>query len=240
MRWLDRIKVYQLRKAQTGYLRRLLDDREFATDRASWLFHAGLGKWITKDHGSRVLEVGCGPGRYAALLQTLGFEVTAVDPFKFPEWEIVSARGNTKFLDGIRAENLPFPDESFDHVTCIGTLLYVNDVQKSLAEMKRVLRPGGRILIRTVNRGNLYTQRTGRKLDIASNHLFTLPELVSDCQRAGFDVSNEFLFGCLPPFFPGFWWYFSNVWLSDTTMETLGSFGRPEMRHHCIVWGSRC
>jgi SAM-dependent methyltransferase len=239
VRWFDKIKWSLLQSAHVSYLRRLLTDKDFTEDRASWLFHAALGKWIDKKQGTRVLEVGCGPGRYAAMLQTLGFEVTAVDPFPFPEWSMVRAQGGAVFMDQIKAEKLPFPDESFDHVTCIGTLLYVDDVERSLGEMRRVLRPGGRILLRTVNRGNRYTRRTGKKLDPASHHLFTLPELAEHCNAAGFEVSNNFLFGFMPPFFTNFWWYFSNVWLSDSAMERLGSLAAPEARHHCIVWATR-
>jgi ubiquinone/menaquinone biosynthesis C-methylase UbiE len=220
-------------------MHRLLTDKDFTVDRASWLFHAALGKWIDKKQGTRVLEVGCGPGRYAAMLQTLGFEVTAVDPFPFPEWSMVRAQGGTVFMDRIKAESLPFRDQCFDHVTCIGTLLYVGDVEKSLAEMRRVLRPGGRILLRTVNRTNRYTRRTGRKLDPASNHLFTLPELVRSVEAAGFEVERQFAFGFFPSAAPSFWWYFSNVWLTDGIMEKLGSLGPPDARHHCIVWATR-
>lgn len=220
-------------------MQRLLTNKDFAVDRASWLYHAALGKWIETARGRRVLEVGCGPGRYAAMLQSLGFDVTAVDPWSFPEWDLVRAHGNAVFMDQIKAEHLPFPDQCFDHVTCIGTLLYVGDVEKSLAEMRRVLRPGGRMLIRTVNRTNRYTRWTGRKLDPASNHLFTLPELVKSVEGAGFDVERQFTFGFFPPAAPNFWWYFSSVWLSDRIMEKIGSLGAADTRHHCIVWASR-
>lgn len=220
-------------------MQRLLTDRNFAAGCASSFFHAALGKWIERVEGSRVLEVGCGPGRYAAMLQTMDFEVTAVDPIRFPEWDLVRARGSSIFMDKVGAENLPFPDQCFDHVTCMNTLLYVEDSGKSLAEMRRVLRPGGRILIRTVNRTNRYTERTGRKLDPASNHLFTLPELVKDVENAGFEVERQFTFGFFPSVAPNFWWYFSNVWLTDRIMEMIGSIGAADTRHHCIVWASR-
>jgi SAM-dependent methyltransferase len=239
VRWFDDLRSNQLQSAHADYMRRLLTNKDFAVDRASWLYHAALGKWIENARGRRVLEVGCGPGRYAAMLQSMGFHVTAVDPLPFPEWDLVRAYGDAVFMDQIKAEHLPFPDECFDHVTCIGTLLYVVDVEKTLAEMRRVLRPDGRILIRTVNRTNRYTRRTGRKLDPASNHLFTLPELVKSVESAGFEIERQFAFGFLPPAAPSFWWYFSNVWLTDGIMEKLGSFGPPNARHHCIVWATR-
>jgi SAM-dependent methyltransferase len=237
--WFDNIRSNQIQVAHANYMRRLLTSRDFAVDRASWLYHAALGEWIENARGNRVLELGCGPGRYAAMLQSLGFEVTAVDPLLFPEWDLVTAHGTTLFMDKVKAEHLPFPDQSFDHVTCIGTLLYVVDVKKSLAEMRRVLRPGGRILIRTVNRTNRYTRRTGRKIDPASNHLFTLPELVETVESAGFEVERQFTFGFFPATAPNFWWYFSNVWLTDRVMEKLGALGPADARHHCIIWATR-
>jgi SAM-dependent methyltransferase len=220
-------------------MRRLLTNRDFAVNRASWLYHAALGQWIENARGRRVLEVGCGPGRYVSMLQTMGFDVTGVDPIPFPEWDLVRAHGDAVFMDQIKAEHLPFPDQSFDHVTCIGTLLYVGDVEKSLAEMRRVLRPGGRILIRTVNRTNRYTRRSGKKLDPISNNLFTLSELVKCVETAGFEVERQFTFGFLPSVGPSLWWYFSSVWLSDRIMENIGSIGPGDTRHHCVVWASR-
>jgi SAM-dependent methyltransferase len=237
--WIENLKVNQLRSAQAHYMQRLLTNRDFVVDRASWLYHAALGEWIENARGRRVIEVGCGPGRYAAMLQSMGFDVTAVDPIRFPEWDLVRAYGSTVFMDKVQAENLPFPDQCFDHVTCMNTLLYVDDANKSLAEMRRVLRPGGRMLIRTVNRTNRYTRRTGKKLDPASNHLFTLPELVKNVESAGLEVERQFTFGFFPAAAPNFWWYFSNVWLTDGIMEKLGSLGPPDSRHHCIVWATR-
>src|ERR1035437_168938 len=93
----SRIRVRQIQAAQAAYMKRILTDRHFATDRANWLYHAGLGNWIDKTSGTRVLEVGCGPGRYMAMLQTLGFQVTGIDPFSFSEWEMVRTYGESVF-----------------------------------------------------------------------------------------------------------------------------------------------
>ena len=62
-------------------------------------------------------------------------------------------------LEGLRwtqinAEALPFPDESFDAVTIAFGLRNVTDKDKALAEMHRVLKPGGRVLILEFSRVN--------------------------------------------------------------------------------------
>ncbi len=51
---------------------------------------------------------------------------------------------NTDFIQGV-GERLPFPDETFDLIVCHTVIEHVNDVDACIAEMARVLRPGGRI-----------------------------------------------------------------------------------------------
>lgn len=81
-------------------------------------------------HGSRVLDVGCGNGMVHRILS--GCEVTGVDPLPaFPG----AVRGT--------AEELPFTDESFDVVTCFDVLEHVNDHERAVSEIRRVLRAEG-------------------------------------------------------------------------------------------------
>ncbi|GIT08867.1 MAG: hypothetical protein CM1200mP30_24970 [Pseudomonadota bacterium] len=54
--------------------------------------------------------------------------------------------GNTEFSEA-NANDLPFPEESFDAACCTQVLLYVNDVAQVISEIKRVLKPAGRIII---------------------------------------------------------------------------------------------
>lgn len=239
MSWFKTLQTRQLKRAHADYIEQLLKSPDFTLERAGWMYHANIGNWIDPALGRTVLEVGCGPGRYAAMMQTLGLDVVGVDPFSFDEWDLIASHGTAKFMSGVFAENLPFPDASFDHVTCIGTLLYVKDPVASLQEMLRVLKPGGRLLVRTVNRTNRFTRRTGAKLDPSSNHLFTRDELRRLVEQNGFVVDRSGGFGFLPPYSPSFWWYLSSVWLTDSALETWGEMGDPEAAHHCLVWAHK-
>jgi len=60
--------------------------------------------------------------------------------------EIAAARGirNIEF-QAADAEQLPFPDRHFDRVTCRFGIMFVPDIHKALREMRRVLKPGGRV-----------------------------------------------------------------------------------------------
>ena len=51
---------------------------------------------------------------------------------------------------------LPFPDESFDHVYSCGVLLLINDINKAIAEIYRVLRPGGTVTIMLYNKDSIH------------------------------------------------------------------------------------
>ena len=93
--------------------------------------------------GGKVLDVATGTGLVASELLRRGFEVTGVD--QSPEM-LASAR--ERFGPGIElveasAERLPFPDDSFDHLTVTYLLRYVEDPGATLRELARVVRDGG-------------------------------------------------------------------------------------------------
>lgn len=128
--------------------------REYATldrlalrrlDRTGWLRFDELDEEqtllaaIAEVHPTRVLDVACGDGRIPSTYAAP--EVVVVDSSPAAV-ELAAARGlDAQVAD---AQELPFPDDSFDVVTCNHALYHVPDVDKALAEFGRVLRPGGR------------------------------------------------------------------------------------------------
>jgi len=102
-----------------------------------------------------LLDVGCGGGLLAEELARAGFAVTGIDPA--PETiETARAHASASRLSIVyetgAGEHLPFPDASFDHVTCCDVLEHVDDVDRVIAEIARVLRPGGLFFYDTINR----------------------------------------------------------------------------------------
>ncbi len=186
-----------------------------------------------------VVEVGCGPGKYVAMLSALGYDVTGVDPISFPDWEIINKSSNVKLIDKVYAENLPFPDESFDHAVCLGALLYFDDPDKALQEIFRVIKPGGKVIIRTVNKNNLYTRRSGKKLDPASKNLYSLPELIAVIKKNGFIVSDSYAYGFWPAIWTDLWWYIVRVWLPIPVQDFLSNLLPAENRVNNIVFCER-
>lgn len=93
----------------------------------------------------KLLEVGCGWGEAAEFARRRGWEVTAVDASAEC---IAECRRRYPELDTrvMRAEQLEFPDNCFDHVESSHLLEHVEDFGAALGEMARVLKPGGTLI----------------------------------------------------------------------------------------------
>jgi demethylmenaquinone methyltransferase/2-methoxy-6-polyprenyl-1,4-benzoquinol methylase len=93
--------------------------------------------------GGHVLDVATGTGLVADELLERGFRVTGLD--QSPEMLAIARRrfGDRVELVEASAESLPFADESFDHLTVTYLLRYVDEPDRTLAELARVVRPGG-------------------------------------------------------------------------------------------------
>ena len=95
--------------------------------------------------GARLADVGGGTGNYALALRGEGWDPVVVD--RSAE---MLAYASAKGLKTVRADaqRLPFGAEEFDAVTMISMLHHVEDFRAALAEARRVLRPGGRLVLK--------------------------------------------------------------------------------------------
>lgn len=107
--------------------------------------------------GLKVLEIGCGLGTDGAQFAEAGADYTGVDLTEAAvelarrRFELFDLPGTFKTAD---AENLPFPDESFDLVYSHGVLHHTPETGKAIQEIHRVLRPGGRAVVMLYHRGS--------------------------------------------------------------------------------------
>jgi SAM-dependent methyltransferase len=95
--------------------------------------------------GRRLADIGGGTGNYALALKREGWEPVVVD--RSPA---MLARAAAKGLEVVEADaqDLPFEDECFDAATMISMLHHVEDPSVALAEARRVLRSGGRLVLK--------------------------------------------------------------------------------------------
>jgi len=100
--------------------------------------------------GKRLLEIGCGLGTDLLQFARAGAQVTGIDltpasvDLARKRFSLYGIPGDFQVAD---AENLPFPDESFDVVYSFGVLHHTPDTQRAIDEAYRVLRPGGEIVV---------------------------------------------------------------------------------------------
>ena len=105
--------------------------------------------------GKTVLDVGCGGGFLAEEFARDGFQVTGIDP---SAKSVAAARKHAAEnrldirYDVGRGEAMQFPDGSFDLVACCDVLEHVDDLEKVIREVSRLLKPGGVFFYDTVNR----------------------------------------------------------------------------------------
>lgn len=102
--------------------------------------------------GDRILDAGCGTGRNLTYFLKSDFEVHAIDRDK----ECISflksayADKNAEFRQA-GLEELPYPDDHFDHIICIAVLHFSQSeghFKQQMNELSRVLKPGGSLFIR--------------------------------------------------------------------------------------------
>lgn len=97
--------------------------------------------------GRRVLDAGCGHGRYLDLFRRLGAEVVGLDAGRGPEAAgVPTDRPGLSVVQG-SVLALPFRDDTFDLVFCDGVIHHTSDPRRAYAELARVARPGGAVYV---------------------------------------------------------------------------------------------
>ncbi|MBT6266458.1 MAG: 3-demethylubiquinone-9 3-O-methyltransferase [Tateyamaria sp.] len=143
----------------------------------------GRLKWfdkLTDWQGKSVLDLGCAGGFMAEALAHKGARVSGIDPAQ-DAIQAAKHHAKTSNLDitydvGV-GEHMPYSDDTFNIVVCVDVLEHVRDLSQVLAEVARVLKPGGLFLYDTINRNPIARLAT---ITVAEDILRLLPKNTHD------------------------------------------------------------
>lgn len=99
--------------------------------------------------GKKVLDIACGTGVLTEQFVRMGAEVTAIDltakavELTTKRLDLYGLKANVLQMD---AQNMTFPDNSFDFVCAWGCLMHMPETEQAIAEIRRVLKPGGKMI----------------------------------------------------------------------------------------------
>ena len=130
-----------------------------------------------------ILSVGCGSGEEIRFLGRFG-KVYGIDPGE-DAIRFCRAAGIGEQVKRASAEQIPFPDKSFDAVFVLDVLEHVRDDERALAQIYRVLKPGGIVVVSVPAYAWLWS-----RADMRSHHFrrYTRHALEEKCSRAGFTI----------------------------------------------------
>lgn len=135
--------------------------------------------------GKRVLDVGCGNGYVLSHYARQGADTYGIDLTKTAvnlsrrRFELADLDGH--FVVG-SAEDLPYPSGSFDGVCSMGVLHHTPDTPRAVAELRRVLKAGGRLIVMFYHRNSAIYRRLQLRSRVARR---PLQELVNEVDGVG-------------------------------------------------------
>lgn len=101
------------------------------------------------ESSDRILDLGSGDGVFSAPLVRKAKEIYCVDPSYIALKRVVMRNQSNMYPINASGESLPFPDNFFDYVIFIFVIEHIYDPQHILNEIRRVLKPNGRLIVST-------------------------------------------------------------------------------------------
>ena len=147
-------------------------------------------KYLGVKPGGALLDVSCGTGYLLKAAADLALKTSGID---ISDRAVEIAR-RTSPLSDIRVgagEELPFPDQCFDYITCLGALEHFLDIDKGLQEMQRVAKPDALFCIMVPNVNYFFAQfrpALGTEQQDINEHLLSLKEWKNILLKHEFDI----------------------------------------------------
>ena len=149
-------------------------------------------RWLEAGENKRLLDVGCGNGRFLDQMRQLGWKVAGIEP----DGEAVSVAREKFDLDVLLGSLVEarFADGHFDAITMNHVIEHVSDPIELLKECRRVLKPGGKLVVVTPNINSMGYHVFGeywRGLEVPRHLTLFSPQALRSCAKsAGMDVQD--------------------------------------------------
>jgi SAM-dependent methyltransferase len=183
----------------------------------------------------RALDVGCGAGHWGRTLLALlaaDAQLTGVDREQaFLDFAAKHDDARTSYVVG-SVEALPFADDSFDLVTCQTVLIHVADPAAAIAEMTRVLKPGGLLLAAEPDNRAGNVALLGGEPRIADEDIAAILAMLLRCDRgkAALGEGDQSIGGRLPGLFAAGGLTEVMAYNNDRCMTMYPPYERGDMR----------
>jgi len=157
-------------------------EKWFETNKYAYLSEIKALDHFIPEHGKGI-EIGIGSGLFA---QPLGIK-NGIDPS--PRMQKLARERGLSVYNGI-AENVPLENNTFDYALFVTTICFVDDIEKSLKEVKRILKPTGRIIIGFVDKnsriGKIYQANKEFSTFYKEANFYSSEEVKAYLQNKGF------------------------------------------------------
>jgi ubiquinone/menaquinone biosynthesis C-methylase UbiE len=160
--------------------------------------HSGLTRWglstVEIPETASILDIGCGGGRTLERLAALARRGKAVGIDYSNDSVAVARKRNRRLIAGGRVEvvhasvsSMPFPDATFDCALAVESYYFWPDIARDLVEVRRVMKPSGRlVIIAGMYHGSRFDRRYERLIRAGGMRCFSGEEMEATLQAAGF------------------------------------------------------
>ena len=143
------------------------------------------------DRPGRVLDIGCAAGYFLQVMREDGWDVEGLEPSDAIRPRAQAELGEDRVRGGL-LDQAGFEPGSFDFVTMWDVIEHIPDFVSALEEMRRLVKPGGKVLVETQNVGSRTARMLGRKWQHYKHaeHIyhFNPDTLAVAMERAGFNI----------------------------------------------------